>query len=80
MAEINDVTKARPESVTPRTLQQRIQWTAPLNSIKQKATTLINTSSLISREIRAGLWSRKSRHPTPGNFDYPTFSCISYLK
>jgi len=34
----------------------------------------------------AGLWSRKSRHPTPGNFDYPTptptptFSCISYLK
>jgi len=31
----------------------------------------------------SGLWSRKSRHPTPtpGNFDYPTptFSFISYL-
>jgi len=22
--------------------------------------------------LQAGLWSRKSRHPTPGNFDYPT--------
>jgi len=32
--------------------------------------------------LKAGLWSRKSRHPTPGNCDYPTptFSCISYLK
>jgi len=34
--------------------------------------------------MQAGLWSRKSRHPTPtpGNFDCPTptFSCISYLK
>ena len=31
---------------------------------------------------KPGLWSRKSRHPTPtpGNFDSPTFSCISYLK
>jgi len=35
---------------------------------------------------QTGLWSPKSRHPTPtpGNFDYPTptptFSCISYLK
>jgi len=32
---------------------------------------------------KAGVWSRKSRPPTPGNFDYPTptptFSCISYL-
>ena len=31
--------------------------------------------------FEAGLWSRKSHHPTPGNFDYPTpiptFSCIS---
>jgi len=25
-------------------------------------------------QLQAGLWSRKSRHPTPtpGNFDYPT--------
>jgi len=38
--------------------------------------------------LSTGLWSRKSRHPSPGNFDYPTptlgptltFSCISYLK
>jgi len=38
----------------------------------------------------SGLWSRKSRYPTPtpGNFDYltpiptptPIFSCISHLK
>jgi len=42
--------------------------------------------------VQSGLWSRKSRRPTPtltpGNFDYPTptptptptFSSISYLK
>jgi len=44
--EINNVTKARPETLTPRTLQQRLQWTAPLNPINQRITTLINTSSL----------------------------------
>jgi len=46
MIEIGDVTKARPERVTPRPLQQRLQWTAPLNPINQRITTLINTSSL----------------------------------
>jgi len=44
----------------------------------------------LSIGFQPGLWSRKSRHPTPtpipGNFDYPTpiptptFSSISYLK
>ena len=46
MIEIGDVTKARPVKVTPRPLQQRLQWTAPVNPINQKLTTLINTSSL----------------------------------
>jgi len=46
MVEISDATKARPERVTPRPLQQRLQWTAALNPINQKITTLINTSSL----------------------------------
>jgi len=44
MIEIGDVTKARPERVTPTPLQQRLQWTAPLNPINQRITTLINTS------------------------------------
>jgi len=39
--------KARPERLTPRPLQQRLQCTAPLNPIKQTITTLINTSYLI---------------------------------
>jgi len=43
MIEIGDVTKARPERVTPTPLQQRLQWTAPLNPINQRITTLINT-------------------------------------
>jgi len=46
MVEISDVTKASPERVTPRPLQQRLQWTAPLNPINQRIATLINTSSL----------------------------------
>jgi len=46
MIEIGDVTKARPVRVMPRTLQQRPQWTAPLNPINQRIITLINTSSL----------------------------------
>jgi len=29
MIEISDITKARPEKVMPRPLQERIQWTAP---------------------------------------------------
>jgi len=37
--EIGDVTKARPVRVTPRPLQQRFQWTAPLNPINQRITT-----------------------------------------
>jgi len=44
-------------------------------------------SCCFSTTSQAGLWSRKSHHPTPtpGNFNYPTptptptFSCISYL-
>jgi len=44
--EIGGVTKARPERVMPRPLQQRLQWTAPLKSINRRITTLINTSSL----------------------------------
>jgi len=40
MVEISDVTKARPERVTPRPLQQRLQWTARLNP---RIATLINT-------------------------------------
>jgi len=46
MIEIADVTKARPERLTSRPLQQRLQWTAPLNPINQIITTLINTPSL----------------------------------
>jgi len=46
MIEIGDATKARPARVTPRPLQQRLQWTAPLNPVNQRNTTLINTSSL----------------------------------
>jgi len=45
--EINGVTKARPETVTPRTFQQRLQWTAPLNQINQRITAFISTSSLV---------------------------------
>jgi len=39
--EIGDVTNARPEGVTPRPVQvqQRLQWTAPLNPINQRITT-----------------------------------------
>jgi len=47
MIEIGDVTKARPERLTPRPLQQRLQCTVPLNPINQIITTLINTSSLV---------------------------------
>jgi len=36
MIEIGDVTKARPERVTPKPLQQRLEWTAPLNPVNQK--------------------------------------------
>jgi len=32
--------------VTPKSLQQIIQWTKPLNPINQRITTLINASSL----------------------------------
>jgi len=46
MIEIGDVTKARPVRVTPRPLQWRLQWTAPLNPLNQGITTLINNSSL----------------------------------
>jgi len=46
MIEIGDVTKARPERLTPRPLQRRLQWTAPLNPTNQIITTLFNTSSL----------------------------------
>jgi len=46
MVEISDVTKARPERGMRRPLQQRFQWTAPLNPITQRIATLINTSSL----------------------------------
>jgi len=56
MIEIGDVTKARPERVTPRPPQQRLQWTAPLNPINQKITILIPPlwpgTSLIRRELR----------------------------
>jgi len=43
---IGDVRKARPERVTPRPLQQRLQWAAPLNLINQRIVTLINTFTL----------------------------------
>jgi len=46
MIEICGVTKARPEMVTARPLQQRLQWTAPLKSINRRLKPLINTSSL----------------------------------
>jgi len=46
MIEIGGVTKARPERVTPRPLQQRLQWTTPLKSINRRNTTLIKTFSL----------------------------------
>jgi len=46
MVEISDVTKARPERLIPRPLQQRLQSTAPLNPINQRIATHINTSSL----------------------------------
>ena len=48
MIEISDVIKTSPEKSTPRPLQQRLQWIAPLNPINQRVTTLINTSSLAS--------------------------------
>jgi len=50
MTEISDVTKARPERVTPRPLQQRLQWITPLNPINQRITTLMNTS--LARHLR----------------------------
>jgi len=46
MIEIGDVTKARRVRVTSGHVQWRFQWTAPLNPITQRITTLINTSSL----------------------------------
>jgi len=46
MTDISHVTKARPERVIPRPLQQRLQSIAPLKAINQRITTLINTSSL----------------------------------
>jgi len=46
MIEIEDLTKASPERVTPRPLQRRLQWTAPVNPINQIITTHINISSL----------------------------------
>jgi len=46
MIEIGGVAKSRPERVTPRPLQQRLQWTAPLKSTNRKIATLINTSPL----------------------------------
>jgi len=56
MIEIGDVTKARHERVTPRPLQQRLQWTAPLNPINQRITIsmppLWPDISLIRRELR----------------------------
>jgi len=39
IVEIIDVTKARPERVTLRPFQQRLQWIAPLNTINQRITT-----------------------------------------
>jgi len=51
MVEISDVTKARPERVTPRPLQQSLQWTAPLNPINQRIATHINASSP-ARDLR----------------------------
>jgi len=58
MIEIGDVTKARPERLTPRPLRRRLQWTAPLNPLNQiittlfKITTLWPGTSLIRREVR----------------------------
>jgi len=52
MIEIGEVTKARPERVTPRPLQQRLQWTAPLNLINQKITTLMGVTSVVPAERR----------------------------
>jgi len=52
MIEIGEVTKARPERVTPRPLQQRLQWTAPLNPINQKITTLMGVTSVVPAERR----------------------------
>jgi len=46
MIEICDVTKASPERATPRPLQEKLQWIAPLNPINQIILTLVNTSSL----------------------------------
>jgi len=40
MIESSDVTKVRPDKVTPRPLQQRIEWTAPSNPINKKITNL----------------------------------------
>jgi len=47
MIEIGDVTKARPERLAPRPLQQRLQRTTPLNPINQRISlqpTLITSS------------------------------------
>jgi len=46
MTEIGDIEKARPERMTRRLLQQRLQWTAPQNPTNQRITTLISASSL----------------------------------
>jgi len=41
MVKINDVIEVRPERVTPRPLQQRLQWTAPLNPFNQRIITAL---------------------------------------
>jgi len=33
---------------------------------------LMGVISNVHADRRSRLWSRKSQHPTPGNFDYPT--------
>jgi len=58
MVEMRNVTKARSERVTPRPLQQRLLWTAPLkhNKIKELQPSLMTPlwtdNSQISKEVR----------------------------
>jgi len=63
LIEIGGVTKARPEMVTPRPLQERLQWTAPLKSINGRlqlslipplwpGTSLIRVMSVAPAERR----------------------------
>jgi len=65
MVEMSDVTKARPERVTPRPLQQRLQWTAPLkhNKIKELQPSLMPPlwadTSLIRKEVRVQYLQRR---------------------